>query len=513
MLEKILLDGESLSAERVYSLSKLALNPEAKFKIEIAPKAREKILKAENFVSEIVKKGKPVYGINTGFGKFSEVSISSDQLSQLQTNLIRSHAAGVGEPLSRDIVFMMWILRLNTLCRGHSGVRLSTMDFVIRLLENGVLAQIPSRGSVGASGDLAPSAHASLILLGEGLCTLPHAGSFVEVPALKALENLGLAPLELAPKEGLGLINGTQLTVALALKVWAEGKKLLATANLAVSLTIEGMSASHKIAFEQIAKSKNQRGVEKCAEEIRSWLSGKSEIADNHANCAKVQDAYSLRCAPQVHGVVWDELAHAEEILNREMNSSNDNPLLFVEDGLSLSGGNFHALYGARVSDTLAASLTILSSISERRTAQMMSHASSGLPAFLVKAGGLNSGLMMAHVTAAALVSESKSLSMPASVDTIPTSDDREDHVSMGPGAGFKALQILSNTQKVLSIEILSAYQAVQLLRPLKTSARLEKVIQEIYRSPVAPLDADRVLSTDIQKIEGLVEEKRMLNL
>lgn len=512
-MEKILIDGKTLSAEQVFTWSKLALNPEARFKIEVTTDAKQRVLAASELVASIVKKGAAVYGINTGFGKFSEVAISNDNLSTLQKNLIYSHASGVGAPLGRDIVFMMWLLRLNTLCRGNSGVRFSTIETIIKLLEAGVLATVPSRGSVGASGDLAPSAHASLVLLGQGTCSIPHAGSFVTVTADKALNHAGLAPLELAPKEGLGLINGTQLTTALAIKTWSLGKTLLAHANLATALSIEGMRGSHKIALKQIADVRNQEGVNVCASEIRNWLSGKSEIANSHENCTKVQDAYSLRCAPQVHGVVSDELAQAEKILNREINASTDNPLLFADEGISLSGGNFHALYGARVSDTLAASLTILSSISERRTAQLMSASSSGLPAFLINDGGLNSGLMMAHVTSAALVSENKTLSTPASIDSIPTSDDREDHVSMGPGAGYKALQICKNLRSVLAIEILSAFQAIQLLRPLKSTAALENVVSTLLQENILPLSQDRILATDIQIIENLISQKRMLKL
>lgn len=510
-MQKIVLDGDSLDPLDLYAFSKNALNPSAKYSISLSAAAKKRIQLAAAFVSKIVKKDDPVYGINTGFGKFSEVKISQKELADLQKNLIFSHACGVGKPLSRDIVLMMWILRLNTICRGHSGVRLETVEKIIIALEAGLLADIPSRGSVGASGDLAPSAHATLALLGEGTCTRPHKNNFVQEGARSALKALGLKPIELGPKEGLSLINGTQLTTALATKALAEGYSLVKNANLALALTIEGMRASHKIASEPILAARKHPGAIACGEEIRKWLKGKSEIRDSHKNCHKVQDPYSLRCAPQVHGAVLDDLKRAEKILFDEMNSSTDNPLLFPEDELSISGGNFHAVFPARVSDHLASGLCILSSISERRTAQMMSSSSSGLPAFLVKKGGLNSGYMMSHVTAAALVSESKSLCFPAGVDSIPTSDDKEDHVSMGPGAGFKVLKIIQNTRDVLSIEILSALQAIDLLSPLKSTPALENV-RTFVRSQVPPLENDRILANEISLVSTFIQERTLLS-
>ena len=499
------LTGSSLSPEALWKFSQLALNPAARPKIVISPKAREQISAAERLVADIVKKNKPVYGINTGFGKFAEVAISQENLTSLQHNLILSHCAGTGPLLPRDLVLAQWVLRLNTLCRGNSGIRLSTVDYILKLIEANVFAEVPSRGSVGASGDLAPAAHATLVILGEGFCQYPTKDGFIRMRSAEALSKIGLAPLTLAPKEGLSLINGTQLTTALANKLFVEGKNLVAAANFIAALSLEALKGSRAIVDPRILKVRNQPGALECGAQIAQWLGAQSEVSLSHADCGKVQDPYSLRCSPQVHGAIFDEFSKAAELLNRELNATTDNPLLFVEDSASLSGGNFHAIYTARVCDALASALTTLSNISERRMALAMSPESNGgLPAFLVRDGGLNSGFMMAQVTAAALVSESKSLCFPASVDSIPTSDDREDHVSMGPGAGHKALQIAFNTNRVLALELMAAAQALDFLRPLKSSPKIEKA-HSLFRQHVSFLENDRVLSTDIESAANFI--------
>jgi histidine ammonia-lyase len=333
--------------------------------------------------------------------------------------------------------------------------------------------------------------------MGEGNCTIPSGDSFETLPAADALKKLGLLALDLGPKEGLSLINGTQLSTALALKAWWEGRHLVAVANMNLALAIEGLRGSHMIPSALVNDAKNQRGCSVAALDVTLWLEGKSEIQDSHVECDMVQDPYSLRCAPLVHGAIIDTLAEASEILEREINSSTDNPLLFPDEDLSLSGGNFHAIYPARVSDGIASALTTLSSISERRTSIAMNKDTSRLPHFLTPNGGLNSGFMMAQVTAAALVSESKVLSFPASVDSIPTSADREDHVSMGPIAGSKAGRIAENTWSVLAIEFLVMCQAIDLLKPLKPSPRLEKIVSDL-RKQIPALDQDRYLAKDI---------------
>ena len=504
---KIVLDGESLSPDTLWSFSRLALDPLVKPQIEIAASAEARIQRASEMVARIAQGKEAVYGINTGFGKFAEVSISREQLDQLQLNLIRSHAVGTGAPLSRDLVMAMWVIRLNTICRGNSGVRLEIVKKIIASLERGLLAEVPSRGSVGASGDLAPSAHATLALLGEGKCSIPDSAgkAFATMPASDALKKLNLDPIRLGAKEGLSLINGTQLTTALALKGWFDGRRFLGWANAAASLSIEGLKGSHQIVHEKVLASRNQPGALTCGHHMAKLLGGETEISRSHEDCGQVQDPYSLRCAPQVHGAIYDALKRAEDVIRGEINASTDNPVIFPETNESVSGGNFHAIYTARVSDELASAMSTLSSICERRIALAMSPESSKLPAFLIKDGGLNSGFMMAQVTAAALVSESKTLSFPASVDSIPTSGDREDHVSMGPTAGHKLLQIVDNTCGVIAIELMAGCQEIDLLRPLKTSQALEKIHAAI-RKVVKPLDVDRFLAPDLEAIRVLIQ-------
>jgi histidine ammonia-lyase len=508
---KIRLSGDDLSADELFQFASFFNDPkQTKFRIEFTPNAIRRVQNSSKVVEKILKKNEPVYGINTGFGKFAETKISQKDLKKLQLNLIRSHAAGVGSPLPRHIAAAMCLIRLNTLLRGNSGIQLSTLIQFKSLLENGIIPSIPSRGSVGASGDLAPSAHASLVLIGEGSATISDGTHFVEITGAKALKISKLKPIVLAPKEGLALINGTQLSTALAVHSLVSAKNLFHHANLICSLSLEGLRGSRTVVSAKIADVRNQPGCAKAASEMRGWLGNKSAISDSHIDCGKVQDPYSLRCAPQVHGAIYQELIFWEKVLNQELNSSTDNPLIFPKSSTCISGGNFHAIYSSRASDCIGAALTVLSSISERRIAQSMSSSSSGLPAFLVERGGLNSGFMMAHVTAAALVSESKSLSMPASVDSIPTSDDKEDHVSMGPGAGFKCFQILKNTELVLAIELLTSCQSVDLLRPLKTSPQLERVISKV-RENISSLSEDRILSKDIEISQKLIESGTLL--
>jgi len=504
------IDGQNLSPEALWKASLTALDTKSRLKISIHESAKKRILLAEAQVKKILAAGKPVYGINTGFGKFAEVTIENSKLLELQRNFIASHCMGVGPILSRDIVMCMWILRLNTICRGNSGVRLSIVDDIILALEKGLLADVPSRGSVGASGDLAPSAHATRALLGEGFASFSDGEHFVRTSAAEALKTLELKPLSLGPKEALSLVNGTQTTTALALKNCMTAKNLVRHANLAATLSLEGLRGSHAVLDERIHRARNHPGSLECAQQMRNFLGASTGISESHKNCGRVQDPYSLRCAAQVHGAVWDEVVTCEETLLHEINSSTDNPLLFPEENLSLSGGNFHAIYTARVSDKLASALTTLSSISERRLALGMNKESSQLPHFLIEDGGFNSGFMMAQVTAAALVSENKSLSFPASVDSIPTSGDREDHVSMGPGAGYKAEQIALNTTHVLSIEILAACQALDLLRPLTSSHQLEGIHNKV-RSISPMLEKDRSLSSDIEELSILIQSGNLL--
>lgn len=510
---------QDLSACNLWAAARTAVRAGRDLRLDISAIARERISQAAGFVHRVARRNKPVYGINTGVGHFANVVIPPDKIAALQTHLIRSHCCGVGEPLPRDIVMAMWLIRLNTICQGHSGTRLETVDTIVRHLEAGLLAEVPSRGSVGASGDLAPSAHATLALLGEGWCTLPrrsgsngdgHSG-FVRMRTADALEQLGIKPVQLGPKEGLSLINGTQLTTALLLKAWYEGRQLLATANLAAAMSIEAMHGSHQSLDDRVLRLHGHAGTRHAGHDIRAWLAGDSEIQHSYAGTKWAQDPYCLRCAPQVHGAVWEDLRECERVVGTKINAVADNPLLFPEDEEALSCGNFHAIHSARASDRMASALTTLASISERRINMAMNLHRSGLPSFLVEDGGVQSGLMMAQVTAAALVSECKSLSFPASVDSIPTNNDQEDHVSMGPNAGFKALAIVEKARLVLAIELLTAAQALDLRAPLRPAARLAAVHSQI-RQHVAVLEDDRVLSEDIELLARRIAEGAFLD-
>ncbi|MCL4790448.1 MAG: histidine ammonia-lyase [Gammaproteobacteria bacterium] len=466
---------------------------------------------AADYVADIIRNERPVYGVSTGVGHFADVLIPPGKISAQQRNLIRSHCCGVGKPLGRDIVMAMCLIRLNTITLGRSGTRPETVAAIIQLLESGALPEVPSRGSVGASGDLAPSAHAALSLLGEGWCTVPEGGSFNRVTAQEALTRAGLKPLKLAAKEGLSLINGTQLTTALALKAWYEGAILLRTANLAAAMTFEALHGSRSALDPRVLALHRHEGTLHVGKDVLGWLDGESAIHDTHFRIKWAQDPYSLRCIPQVHGAVWDELEQAERVLQEEINAAADNPLLFPEAQESLSCGNFHAIYVARVSDKLVTAFTTLASISERRINLAMSSRRTGLPDFLIDDGGVQSGFMMAQVTAAALVSECKALSFPASVDSIPTNNDQEDHVSMGPVAGFKALEVVEKLRQVLAIELMVSAQALDFRHPHGAAPRLQAVHERI-RADVAHLAEDRVLATDIALIEQRIAEEAYLS-
>lgn len=508
-MAEITIDGEHLDVETLARFAAQALDPKAKLGIRVGEAAKKRVRSAEAFLNDLVKSGETVYGLNTGFGYFAKTRIKPSQIAELQRNIIRSHACGVGEELPRDLVLSMWVVLLNSVCRGHRGLAFAKLEQIVSTIEAGILACVPARGSVGASGDLAPSAHAVLTTIGEGECTIPRGNGFARMDAAKALKQAKLKPIALGPKEGLCLINGTQLTAAMAVKTWHEASQLLDVANLAAAMMIEAMRASHHLTDTPLLKEQRQKGTLACGRAIATWL-GHTEIAKSHAHCDKVQDAYSLRCAPQVHGMVWEELAHAKEILNHEINATTDNPLLFPDRKEVIHGGNFHAIYPARVCDRLAAALATLAAISERRINGAMKPEKSGLPAFLIEDGGLHSGLMMIQTTAAALVSECKSLSFPSSVDSIPTNNDQEDHVSMGPGAGLKALKVVEHARYVLAIELLVAAQALDMLKPLKTSAQLEKVKANIRRR-VPYLKKDRILSNDIETICTMIVSGELL--
>jgi histidine ammonia-lyase len=461
--------------------------------------ARDAVTASRAVVDAAVAKGAVVYGVNTGFGNFADVVIAPAQLGELQLNLVRSHAVGVGELLDEAETRALMLLRANVLAKGLSGVRLQTLERLVELLNARIHPAVPGQGSVGASGDLAPLAHLALALVGEG--PVRAAGGLE--PAADALRRAGLAPVVLEAKEGLALINGTQLMTAVAGLWLAEAWRLARTADVAGALTLDALLGTD-VAFDpRIHAARPHPGQQASAANLRRLLAG-SPLRESHRDCGKVQDAYSLRCIPQVHGAARDALTYATRTVDVEMNAATDNPMVFAETGELLSGGNFHGEPVAMAADVIAIAVAEIGAISERRIERLVNPTLSGLPAFLTNDGGLQSGLMMAHVTAAALASENKTLAHPASVDSIPTSANKEDHVSMGVTAARKAARAVANTRRILAIELVAACQALEFRRPLRTSAALEAVHARV-RETVAAYGRDRSLSAEIEALAGRV--------
>ncbi len=472
---------------------------------------RRRVIAGRRVVERILRSGASVYGVNTGFGKFARVRISDGELEQLQVNLLRSHACGVGASLPSATVRTLMLLRIRTLATGRSGVRIELVEKLAQLLSADVIPVVPSQGSVGASGDLAPLAHLALALIGEG--EVLFGGERTATAA--ALARAGIAPIVLAPKEGLALINGTQVTTALTAEALLRAENLTRTIDLACALTIEALKGTNRAFDRRIHDARPQVGQRRSAANLHALIAG-SPILAAHLNCDKVQDPYSLRCAPQVHGACRDALAEARRVVEIEIDSATDNPLVFADDevggGEILSGGNFHAQPIAAAADHIAAGVADLSSISERRVEQLVNPALSGLPAFLTPQPGLCSGFMILQVVAAALVSENKSLAFPASVDSIPTSANQEDHVSMGPIAARKALQIVANAERVVAIELLAAAQGLDFETKLKSTPPLNAVHQAI-RSVSAKVEADRALGGDIEAVADLVRRGELVQV
>jgi histidine ammonia-lyase len=488
----------SLSLQDVSAVAKqgarVVLAAEALAKVKAARAVVERLVNASD--------ASAAYGINTGFGALAEVRISKEKVGELQRNLVRSHAAGIGELLSREVVRAMMLLRAQTLALGHSGCRPEVIELLIQMLAKGVHPKIPAQGSVGASGDLAPLAHLALVLIGEGNCEVDG----VTYSGADGLRKVGLAPVVLEAKEGLSLINGTQLMTALGVLAWQDARELCIAADITGALSLEVLLGT-PVAFDpRIHAARSHPGQLQSADNLLR-LTANSSLVSSHKNCGKVQDPYSLRCMPQVHGAARDGLAYVAGVLARELGAATDNPLIFVDgdDCDILSGGNFHGQPVAMALDFGTLSISALGAISERRTEQLMNpKLSSGLPPFLAKESGLHSGLMMAHVTAAALVSESKVLCHPASADSIPTSAAREDHVSMGPIAGRHFTRVVQNVANVLAIELYAAAQAVDLRAPVLPSLAGVAAHQTI-RTRVAPLDADRSPTPDIEVIAAMI--------
>lgn len=493
-MKRLLLTGAKLT------LADLEEVAERRVRIELAPSARRAMTASRRTVERAIRRGERIYGVTTGFGDFAEVTVSATELERLQRNLVRSHAAGVGNPLADRVVRAMMGLTANALAKGLSGIRVATVETLLGMLRADILPVIPEQGSVGASGDLAPLAHLALGLTGEGF--VGWRGRIV--PAARALRQAGLQPVVLAAKEGLALVNGVQMSVATGGLALRRAIDLTRVADIAGAASLDASRGSDAAFDFRVISARPHPGAIASAKNLRRLLAG-SAIRESHRGCGKVQDNYALRCMPQVHGAARDAFEHARLVLEREMNSATDNPLVFAETGDIVSGGNFHGAPVGLVLDYAAIAATDLSSISERRIEKLLNAARSGLPAFLVSAGGLNSGLMMAQVTAAALVSESKVLAHPASVDSIPTSADKEDHVSMSPIAARKFASIVTNLERVLAIELMVAFQAMEFLRPLRSSRCLEEV-RRAFRRVVPAWDQDRQLAPDLSAAEAFLE-------
>ena len=461
--------------------------------LALAPTARAGLLAAQAAVQRIVDEDQVVYGINTGFGKLASTKIAPDRLAELQRNLVLSHSVGTGDPLAANVVRLVLTTKAVSLARGHSGVRPELVDALLALANAGVMPRIPAKGSVGASGDLAPLAHLACVLIGEGEATTAQ-GEVIS--GAEAMKRIGLAPFVLGPKEGLALLNGTQVSTALALAGLFGAEQVLAAGLVAGALSLEAIQGSIKPFDARVHAARGQPGQIAVAAAVRTLLEG-SEIIPSHPDCGRVQDPYSIRCVPQVIGACLDNLQHAARVLQIEANAASDNPLVF-DNGDVISGGNFHAEPVAFAADIIALAVAEIGAISERRLALLLDSGLSGLPPFLVRDGGVNSGFMIAQVTAAALASENKSLAHPASVDSLPTSANQEDHVSMATFAARRLGEMVNNTAVVVGIEAMGAAQGMELKRGLKSSPMVEAEFARI-RQAVAYLDQDRFLATDVE--------------
>jgi histidine ammonia-lyase len=489
----ILLDGNTLSLEQLIAIA------DERVEVGLAPEAHARVAAARAIVDERAAGDEAVYGVNTGFGSFAETRIDRDDLARLQINLLRSHAAGVAEPLPVRAVRASMALRANVLAKGFSGIRVETLETLIAALNRGVHPRVPSRGSVGASGDLAPLAHMSLVLIGEGEVWDDQATRGGQ----EALAAAGIAPVRLAAKEGLALINGTQVSTAVAALALLGAERLARAADLAAALSIDALRGSQRPFDARIHAARPFLGQQVVAANLSRLLDG-SPINASHANCGRVQDAYSMRCVPQVHGAAREALVWGRHMISIEMNAATDNPMVFADTAEILSGGNFHGAPVGLAADVMVLALAQLATISERRTERLVNPALSGLPAFLTRHGGLQSGLMLAQVTAAALTSEIKTLAHPASSDTIPTSANKEDHVSMSMAAALKAERALQLLTNVIAIEVLCACQAIDLLAPLTSAEPLMRAHAAV-RERVPTLADDRSPAPDIDAICSVI--------
>jgi len=468
--------------------------------VDLGDDARRRIAESNEFVDDVVAHGDTVYGVNTGFGQLASVRIGDDDLAQLQENLVRSHAVGVGEDLDDDIVRLVMLMKVIALAEGFSGVRLELVEKLCELINNNIFPRIPSRGSVGASGDLAPLAHMAGALIGIGEVRVQ--GNLVPAPI--ALKEAGIEPLRLAPKEGLALLNGTQVSTALVLAAVFRTENVLSAALMSGAMSSDAIKGSDTPFDRRIQSVRGHGGQIAVAAVLRDLMTG-SDIRASHVGCDRVQDPYSIRCQPQVIGACLDVLRHVCSVLETEANAVTDNPLVFTDSRSILSGGNFHAEPVALAADYLALAIAEIGALSERRIALLIDSHLSGLPAFLVEHGGLNSGFMMAQVTAAALASENKSHAHPASVDSIPTSANQEDHVSMATFAARRLHTMLDNVEDIVAIELLAAAQGIDFHHPQKSSPAIEDVMTAI-RELSPPFKEDRSLSADIRRIAVTID-------
>lgn len=497
MRSEIFIKGEGLTIEDVVSVAR------HRKLVKLTEGAIEKIKGSRKIIEDFVARGEKVYGVTTGFGEFKNVIISKEQTKKLQENLIRSHSAGVGNPLPEEIVRAAMLLRVNSLAKGHSGVRVEIVETLIEMLNRGVHPIIPEKGSVGASGDLAPLSHIGLVLMGEGEAF--YNGE--RMSGKEAMKLAGIRPIVLSSKEGLALNNGTAVMTAISAIVLYDAENILKCADIAAAMSFEALYGVDKAFNEKIHKARPHPGQIECAENIRKLIKNSEILAEFHKHHKKIQDAYTLRCIPQVHGASRDAINYARKVIETEINSVTDNPLVFTESADVLSGGNFHGQPIAITMDFVGIALSEIANISERRIARLIDpNLNEGLPAFLIskEKGGLHSGYMLAQYTAAALVSENKILAHPASVDSIPTSANQEDHVSMGTIAARKAREILENVKTVIAIEMLCAAQGMDFRLPLR-GGEGTRIAHEYIRKHIPHLEEDRILHHEINKIRELV--------
>jgi len=499
-MEKIILDGRKLCVDDVMAVANGA-------QIQVTDEVYAKMAVARSLVDKAVEEKRVIYGITTGFGKFAEVSINQDECGQLQQNLIMSHACGVGEPFEIEIVRAMMCLRLNALSVGNSGISRETFDVLLNMLNANVIPYVPSKGSLGASGDLVPLAHMALAMIGMG--KVYYNGKLTD--AKKALKATGISPAQLSAKEGLALINGTCGMCALACYVVANGKMLNKTADIASTLTMQAVYGVVDAFDERIHLLRGQKGQIETAHNLRTLLTDSQSVSRQGE--IRVQDAYTLRCVPQIHGPSKDAINYVAGIVGTEINAVTDNPLIFADTDQAISGGNFHGQCLSMAMDFAGISLSELANVSERRIERLVNPQLSGLPAFLVKKGGLNSGYMIVQYVAASLVNENKVLSHPACVDSITSSANQEDHVSMGMTACRKARQIVANVTNVLAIELLVACQAIDLRKNKQPLSPSGKAVYDLVRSVVPFMPKDRYIAPDIEKVQELIKSGKVVEV